>query len=55
MCNSVCDIQSLESTSDIGNMTKDNLKAAGATTLSFKHVGMQLVAGGSAGCVEVNS
>ena len=33
-------------------MTKENVKHPG-TSLWLKHIGMQIIAGGSAGCVEV--
>ena len=37
----------------LSNMSKENLKGSGGGSLSVKHVAMQLVAGGSAGIVEV--
>ena len=33
-------------------MAKENVKHPG-TSLWLKHIGMQIIAGGSAGCVEV--
>ena len=33
--------------------SKDSNKHSGTGILRFKHIGMQIVAGGSAGCVEV--
>ena len=32
---------------------KETLKPTGTGSLVFKHIGMQIAAGGSAGCVEV--
>ena len=34
-------------------MAKENVKHPG-TSIWLKHIGMQIIAGGSAGCVEVN-
>ena len=34
--------------------TKENIKPTATGSVVFKHIGMQIVAGGSAGCVEVN-
>ena len=42
-----------KSTTKIYNMGKEEVKVVGAGSLTLKHVGMQIVSGGSAGCVEV--
>ena len=51
-CGGLINNEITRSTSKNKNMAKENIKHPG-TSIWLKHIGMQIVAGGSAGCVEV--